>query len=142
MLIHSAAGGAGIAAVQIAKLIGARIFATVGTEEKKDFLAKNFGIPRERIFSSRNSAFLQSVLRMTNGEGVDVVFNSLIGDLLRASWAACAAFGRFVDISKRDCVDGGLLDMSPFSRGTTYHAFDLAELYHSTTQTHHLIWHG
>ncbi|KAH7371738.1 hypothetical protein BKA66DRAFT_572707 [Pyrenochaeta sp. MPI-SDFR-AT-0127] len=140
VLIHSAAGGAGIAALQVAKLCGAQIFATVGTEAKKDFLISEHNIPRDRIFSSRQADFLSGIMKLTNGAGVDVVFNSLTGDLLRASWAACADFGRFVDVSKRDCIDGGALDMEPFSRGATYHAFDLADLYYSKKKAMNMLW--
>jgi NADPH:quinone reductase-like Zn-dependent oxidoreductase len=85
VLIHSACGGIGIAAIQICRAIGAEIFATVGTDEKVEYLVETYGIPRSRIFSSRNSEFLPGILRETGGKGVDVVLNSLSGELLHAS---------------------------------------------------------
>lgn len=120
--------------------MGAKIFATVGTKAKKDFLVKQFGLERERIFSSRNTSFLPSILQATHGNGVDVVLNCLTGDLLRASWEACAEFGRFVDISKRDILDGGRLEMSAFGRHTSYHAFDLTGLYYSRNPNYNRTW--
>ena len=128
VLIHSGAGGVGMAAIQIAQLNGAEIFTTVSTEEKKDYLVSTFGIKRENIFNSRDSSFLSGVLAATKGRGVDVVLNSLLGDLLHDSWKACARFGRFVEIGKRDLTDAGLLDMQNFKRNVTFTAFDVSEL--------------
>ena len=64
----------------------------------------------------------------TNGKGVDIVLNSLIGDLLHDSWRCCARFGRFVEIGKRDLTDAGKLDMQVFKRNATFTAFDVSEL--------------
>ncbi|KAH8647580.1 ketoacyl-synt-domain-containing protein [Tricladium varicosporioides] len=140
ILIHSAAGGLGLAAIQIATLIGAEIFATVGTEEKREFLVKNFDIKPDHIFSSRDSSFLPGILAATSGRGVDVVLNSLTGDLLHDSWRACAEFGRFVEVGKRDIVDSGKLDMTVFGRGVTFTAFDLSSLFWSKDERQHKVW--
>ncbi|MCJ1311389.1 hypothetical protein MMC25_005060 [Agyrium rufum] len=140
VLIHSGAGGLGIAAIQIAKLAGAEVFTTVGTEDKKDFLVEYLGVKRENIFSSHDSSFLPGVLAATSGRGVDIVLNSLIGDLLHDSWRACAAFGRFVEVGKRDITDAGKLDMGIFSRNVTFTAFDLSHLYDHTNPAFNVIW--
>jgi NADPH:quinone reductase-like Zn-dependent oxidoreductase len=66
-------------------MVGAKIYATVGNQEKTEHLVKNFGIPRENIYSSRNVDFLHQIKRATNGQGVDVALNSLSGDLLHAT---------------------------------------------------------
>jgi len=65
---------------------------------------RTFDIPRNHIFNSRNSSFLPDVMRETNGTGVDVVLNSLSGDLLHASWKCVAEFGKMVEIGKRDFI--------------------------------------
>jgi NADPH:quinone reductase-like Zn-dependent oxidoreductase len=88
-LIHSACGGVGTAAINICRMIGAKIYATVGNQEKIEHLVKNFGIPRENIYSSRNVDFLHQIKRATNGRGVDVALNSLSGDLLHATVIVC-----------------------------------------------------
>lgn len=105
-----------------------QIFTTVSTDEKKEFLVKTFGIKRENIFNSRDASFLTGILAATNGKGVDIVLNSLTGDLLHESWRACARFGRFVEIGKRDLTDAGKLDMQLFRRNVTFTAFDVSEL--------------
>lgn len=130
-MVHSASGGAGIAATQIAQLIGANVFATAGTDAKKQFLVESLGLKPENIFNSRDSTFLPAILEATDGRGVDVVFNSLIGEQLHDSWRACADFGRFVEIGKRDILEHGKLDMDVFKRGTTFTAFDLTELFYA-----------
>ncbi|KAJ5701471.1 Acyl transferase/acyl hydrolase/lysophospholipase [Penicillium malachiteum] len=116
VMIHSAAGGVGIAAIQFAKHLGAKIFATVGTEYKKSFLVEKFDMNPDHIFSSRNSSFLPAIMEATSGQGVDVVLNSLTGDLLRSSFEACASFGRFIEIGERDIMDHGALDMFTFGK--------------------------
>ncbi|KAL8860967.1 MAG: hypothetical protein Q9178_002722 [Gyalolechia marmorata] len=116
VLIHAAAGGLGMVAIQIAQLRGAEVFATVSNNEKEDILVQKVGIKKENIFNSSDSSFLASVLAATNGKGVDVVLNSLSGDLLHESWRACARFGRFVEVGKRDLIDAGKLDMQNFRR--------------------------
>ncbi|BCS06009.1 polyketide synthase [Aspergillus luchuensis] len=79
-------------------------------------------------------------MEATSGQGVDVVLNSLTGDLLRSSFEACADFGRFIDIGNRDILDHGLLDMSTFGRNVSFIAFDLSHLYLSKNHTHHRLW--
>lgn len=128
VLIHSGAGGVGIAAIQVAHLKGAIVYSTVSTEEKKDYLVNTLGVKREHIFNSRDSCFLPAIMIATNGKGVDVVLNSLIGDLLHDSWRCCARFGRFVEIGKRDVTDAGRLDMQVFKRNVSFTAFDVSEL--------------
>ena len=117
-----------------------KVFTTVSTEEKKDFLANRFGIKRQNIFNSSDSKFLPGVLAATGGKGVDVVLNSLSGDLLHDSWRACARFGRFVEVGKRDLIDAGKLDMQNFRRNVTFTAFDVSELCDNNDRTLSSIW--
>ncbi|KFY87076.1 hypothetical protein V500_07196 [Pseudogymnoascus sp. VKM F-4518 (FW-2643)] len=117
VLIHAAAGGVGQAAIQVARRLGAEVYVTVGTGEKKAHIMELFGIPSERIFSSRDVSFEAGIKRVTGGRGVDVVLNSLAGESLRASWRCVAPFGRFVELGKRDIEAGGRLDMGPFGVG-------------------------
>ena len=95
LLIHSAAGGLGIAAIHVARWLGAEIYATTGNDKKVEFLTSELGVPRERIFNSRDDSFASDIMRVTNGAGVDVVLNSLSGDLLHASWKCVAEFGTY-----------------------------------------------
>jgi NADPH:quinone reductase-like Zn-dependent oxidoreductase len=135
VLIHSAAGGMGIAAIQIAQLSHADIYATVSTEAKKDYLVDTFGLNRDHIFNSRNSSFLPDLLAATGGRGVDTVLNSLTGDLLHDSWRACAQFGRFVEIGKRDIVDAGRLREERYLQ-----CFDMSYLYNEDQPKLYNVW--
>ncbi|KAF4945210.1 hypothetical protein FGADI_12109, partial [Fusarium gaditjirri] len=139
VLIHSGAGGLGIAAIQVAKLIGADIFVTVGSDAKRSFLVESFGINPNHIFNSRESSFADGILAITGGRGVDVVLNSLVGELLHESWRICGKFGRFVEVGKRDILDGGKLGLSHFKDCGTFTAFDLSEMFYSEdTKLHNL----
>lgn len=120
VLIHAAVGGTGQAAVQLAKHLGLTVYATVGTDEKRQLLMKQYGIPEEHIFNSRDTSFVKGIERITNGRGVDCVLNSLSGELLRQSFGCLATFGTFIEIGLRDITDNMRLDMRPFRKSTTF----------------------
>ncbi|KAK2009421.1 KR domain-containing protein, partial [Colletotrichum eremochloae] len=120
ILIHAAAGGTGQAAIQLAKHLGLTVYATVGTDEKRDLLMTRYGIPEDHIFNSRDVSFVKGIKRITNGRGVDCVLNSLSGELLRQSFGCLATFGIFVEIGLRDITDNMRLDMRPFHKSTTF----------------------
>ncbi|KAJ5424596.1 Acyl transferase/acyl hydrolase/lysophospholipase [Penicillium cf. griseofulvum] len=128
VLIHSACGGVGLAALQVCQAIGAEIYATVGNDKKVTHLMENFGLPRERIFNSRNTSFQPDLMRATSGRGVDVVLNSLSGNLLHASWECVANFGRMIELGKRDFISHGLLNMSLFEANRAFFGVDLAQV--------------
>jgi NADPH:quinone reductase-like Zn-dependent oxidoreductase/dienelactone hydrolase/acyl carrier protein len=96
VLIHSAAGGTGLAAVKWAQHLGAEVLATAGTPEKRAYL-ESLGV--KRVMDSRSLSFTDEVMEHTNGRGVDVVLNTLMGEGLRRSLSVLAPHGRFVDLT-------------------------------------------
>lgn len=116
-MIHSACGGVGIAAINLAQMVGAEIYATVSNEDKVKLLTETYGIPRNRIFNSRDTSFYEGVMRETNGVGVDLALNSLAGELLHTTWRCIAEFGKMIEIGKRDLLEAGQLDMAGFLAG-------------------------
>ncbi|KAL3425313.1 polyketide synthase [Phlyctema vagabunda] len=128
VLIHAAAGGVGQAAILLAQMIGAEIFATVGSSTKKEFLMKEYSLPESHIFYSRDTSFSKSIKTATNGRGVDVVINSLAGDQLRETWDSLAHFGRFIEIGKRDIVGNTRLEMARFEHNAMFASVDLTVL--------------
>jgi NADPH:quinone reductase-like Zn-dependent oxidoreductase len=125
ILIHSGCGGIGIAAIQVARMIGADIYTTVGNDEKVKYLMNTFNLPRNRIFNSRDTSFVDGVIRETNGRGVDLVLNSLSGELLHATWRCVAEFGKMVEIGKKDLMGAGKLDMDVFLLNRSYCCVDI-----------------
>ena len=89
---------------------------------------ETFGLPRDRIFNSRNASFLQDIIRVTDGRGVDVVLNSLSGELLHASWQCVAEVGKMVEIGKRDFIGRGKLMMNVFEANRSFFGVDLAQI--------------
>lgn len=128
VLVHGGAGGVGGAAITLAQHIGAVVFATVGTEAKRQNLIDRYGIPASHIFSSRNTEFVHGIHRVTKNAGVDVVLNSLTGPLLQASMEVLAMFGRFVELGKIDALSHARLDMSVFNRHVSITSVDLVAL--------------
>src|SRR5262249_38251645 len=84
-----------------------QIYITVASDAKGQYALEKFGLPRNRIFNSRDGSFVDDLLRETKGEGVDIVLNSLSGKLLHASWKCVAEFGKMVELGKRDLVGFG-----------------------------------
>lgn len=125
VLIHSGAGSTGQMAISLAQRIGAEIYTTVGFDEKKKLLIDRFGVPANHIFYSRDTSFAKGVMRLTGGQGVDVVLNSLSGESLYASWECVAPYGRFVEIGKADIRANTLLPMSSFAKNVTFAGVDM-----------------
>ena len=105
-----------------------KIYATVGNDEKVKHLMDKFQLPRNHIFNSRNSSFLPDLMRETNGRGVDLVLNSLSGELLHTSWKCVAEFGKLIELGKRDILDFGMLEMNMFEGNRSYCCVDIAHL--------------
>ncbi|KAJ5273172.1 polyketide synthase [Penicillium angulare] len=128
ILIHAAAGGVGQAAVMLAQHVGLEIFATVGSDDKRELIKTRYGIPEDHIFNSRDLSFVQGVMRMTKGVGVDVILNSLSGEALRQTWSCIAPFGTFIEIGMKDILGNTRLDMRPFIRDATFTFINLNHL--------------
>ncbi|RYP19809.1 hypothetical protein DL765_003155 [Monosporascus sp. GIB2] len=139
VLITSGAGALGMALITIAQRIGAVIYTTAGTQLKREYLIQKFGIPSSHVFSS-HASFAQDLLAATGGSGVNVIVNSLVGDLMHESWECIARFGRFVEVGKRELVDAGRLNLHIFLRNATFTAFDLTELYYDEDHRNRNIW--
>jgi acyl transferase domain-containing protein/1-acyl-sn-glycerol-3-phosphate acyltransferase/NAD(P)-dependent dehydrogenase (short-subunit alcohol dehydrogenase family)/acyl carrier protein len=122
ILIHSATGGVGFAAVQIAKLVGAEIFATAGDASKRSYL-ESLGV--QHVMDSRTLEFADEILARTGGLGADVVLNSLHGEAMERGLAILAPYGRFIELGKADIYQGGRMDLSPFKRSISFCSVDL-----------------
>ncbi|KAJ8132485.1 hypothetical protein O1611_g1135 [Lasiodiplodia mahajangana] len=125
VLILSAAGSLGIAAIRLAQHIGAEIYVTVGTDDKRDFLVDTFGIPTSHIFQSRNRSCVDDIMRETDGRGIDVILCSANGDLMHELWRCIAPFGRFIDVGRTDVLGAGQLGLEVFKRNATFSSFDM-----------------
>ena len=122
VLIHSATGGVGLAAVQWAQHVGAEVFATAGSVEKRALL-KELGV--RYVSDSRSDGFVSDIREWTGGEGVDVVLNSLSGELIEKSFGLLRSYGRFVEIGKSDYRANTPLGLRPFLRSLSFSLVDL-----------------
>ncbi|MEU1844078.1 type I polyketide synthase [Micromonospora sediminicola] len=121
VLIHSGAGGVGMAAIQIAHHLGATVYATA-SPGKWDTL-RGLGVEQERIGSSRTTEFERAFLAASDGAGVDVVLDALAGEFVDASLRLLPRGGRFVEMGKTDVRDPDLV--ATRHPGVTYRAFEL-----------------
>jgi NADPH:quinone reductase-like Zn-dependent oxidoreductase/acyl carrier protein len=125
VLIHGATGGIGLAAVNVARKLGAEVIASAGTDEKREYL-HSIGI--NKVVNSRSLNFGKEVQALTKGRGVDVVLNSSPGGIIPVSLDALASFGRFIEIGKGEMFTGGKLDLGLFEKGITYSTLDFEYL--------------
>ena len=125
VLIHSATGGLGLAAIQVARARGAHILATAGSEEKRRWL-RDLGIAH--VFDSRDLSWVDGVRAATGGKGVDVVLNSLTGMAIPLGIESLAADGRFIEVGKKDIYGGRSINLAAFKNRISISAVDLAGL--------------
>lgn len=122
VLIHAAAGGTGMAAVQIAQQVGAEVFATASPAKWE--VLHDLGV--RHVMNSRTLDFAKQVMELTQGEGVDVVLNALSGDFIPKSLSVLNHNGQFLEIGKRDAWTNA--QVNAFKPGITYHLIDLLSL--------------
>ncbi|WP_327174358.1 acyltransferase domain-containing protein [Streptomyces sp. NBC_01335] len=118
VLVHAAAGGVGLAALQIAAHRGAEVFATAGNETKRNVVE---GLGATLVMDSRSLDFEAETLA---AGGVDVVLNSLAGEFIPAGMRTLRPRGRFVEIGRRDILANTPLDLGLFASGRTFGAYN------------------
>ena len=125
VLVHGGAGGIGLAALAYARHIGARVIATAGTPAKRDLL---HALGAAAVFNSRDLSFAHQVREMTDGQGVDVVLNSLAGEAIARSLECLKPGGRFIELGKRDIYANAPLLLRPFRDNLAYFGVDITRL--------------
>ncbi|XP_049941823.1 fatty acid synthase-like [Schistocerca serialis cubense] len=129
VLIHAGSGGIGQAAITYCLFHGCTVFTTVGTQQKKEFILKNFPqVPESHIGNSRDTSFEEMVMKETKGRGVDIVLNSLAEEKLQASVRCLARGGQFLEIGKFDLANDSKLAMDFLSRDISFHGVMLDAL--------------
>jgi phthiocerol/phenolphthiocerol synthesis type-I polyketide synthase C len=126
VLIQAASGAVGIAAVQLAQWLGAEVFATAGSPEKREFL-KSLGV--KYVMDSRSLDFAEEILRDTDGEGVDVVLNSIAGEAISKGLSVLRLGGRFLELGKTDILQNSHLGLKPFQNNLAFFAIDLSQMF-------------
>lgn len=125
VLIQSASGGLGLAAIQLARAKGADVFVTAGTAEKVGFLTENMGIPFTHVFSSRDPADLVRMVRATQNGGFDVILSTAQGDMLYESIKALAPLGHLIDVGRMDVASSKTVALELFQKSAGFTSFDL-----------------
>ena len=126
VLIHTASGGVGLSAIQIARWLGAKIFVTAGTEAKRAYL-RSIGFPKP--MDSRSLSFAREIMDRTHGEGIDIILNTLAGQAAMEGLKILKNFGHFLQIDKNDIAQNKKLELGEFKKGLTFSAIDLGLFY-------------
>ena len=95
LLVHGAAGGVGLAAVEIGKILNANVIATAGSAEKLDVVRKHGA---DYAINYREDNFRDAVMDITHGKGVDVVYDPVGGDVFAQSLRCMAVEGRIMPV--------------------------------------------
>ncbi|MFH0180523.1 SDR family NAD(P)-dependent oxidoreductase [Streptomyces cacaoi] len=125
LLVHGGAGGIGLAALNYARHIGARVIATAGSPAKRDLLRT---LGAAHVLNSRDLSFAAQVREATGGRGVDVVLNSLAGEAIARSLDCLTPGGRFIELGKRDIYANAPLLLRPFRNNLAYFGVDITRL--------------
>lgn len=125
VLIQTAAGGIGLIAVQLAQFIGAECYATAGSQKKLDYL-RSLGV--DHLINYREEDFATKIEEMTNGEGIDVVINTLAGDAIQKGLNILASGGRYIEIAMTGLKTAHRIDLSHLVDNQNFHSVDLRRL--------------
>ncbi|KAF7868684.1 hypothetical protein EAF04_005214 [Stromatinia cepivora] len=125
VLIQSASGGLGLAAIQLARAKGAEVFVTAGTAEKTRFLTEQMEIPASHIFSSRNPVDTKRMIPATQNGGFDVILSNSQGDMLYESIKALAPLGHLIDVGRLDVTSSKNIALELFQKSASFTSFDL-----------------
>ncbi|CAG7786403.1 unnamed protein product, partial [Allacma fusca] len=142
VLIHAGSGGVGVAAIAVALSMDCKVFATVSSKEKREFLQKRFPtLMNDNFADSRDERDFEKVVRQgTQGRGVDIVLNSLALDKLQASIRCLAHYGRFIEIGKFDLFNNSDLGMEIFLKSITFHGILIDSLLQHESDEKEQVW--
>lgn len=118
ILVHSGLGGVGMAAIQIARHLGADVIASAGSPHKRALLA-TMGV--KHVIDSRRGDFAERVMEITGGRGADVVLNALAAEAIPMGLSCLAESGRFIEIGKRDIYLNAKLPLWHLRRNASFH---------------------
>jgi len=124
VLVHAASGGVGLAAIQLARHLGAVVFATASAH--KQATLREMGVAH--VYDSRTTDFADQILADTDGAGVDVVLNSLAGEAINRNLRVLKPFGRFLELGKRDFYENTRIGLRPFRNNISYFGIDADQL--------------
>ena len=122
VLIHNASGGVGLAAIQVAKQIGAEIYATAGSDDKRNYL-RSLGI--KYIYNSRTLEFAEQIKKDTQGYGVDAIIGAVSGNSLQKGFSLLAPYGRYLELGKKDIAENNSLRMLRFNENVSFYGIDI-----------------
>ncbi|MER7402829.1 SDR family NAD(P)-dependent oxidoreductase [Streptomyces sp. NPDC000070] len=131
LLVHGGAGGIGLAALNYARHVGARVIATAGSPAKRDLLRT---LGAAHVLNSRDLSFAAQVREVTEGRGVDVVLNSLAGEAIARSLDCLTPGGRFIELGKRDIYANAPMLLRPFRNNLAYFGVDITRLIADTPE--------
>ena len=125
VLIQSASGGLGLAAIQLARAKGVDVFAIAGSQDKVRFLVEEVGLPRSHVFMGRDASALSRAATATCNNGFDVILSTSSGDMLHETGKALAPLGHLIDVGRLDVMDAGAISLELFQKGASFSSFDL-----------------
>lgn len=132
ILIQSATGGVGLTAVQLARHRDARIYATVGSAHKVDYLT---GVGVAHVMDYETQDFEAEVMRLTQSRGVDVVINTLAGEAIQKGLNCLASGGRYIELAAVALRGARSIDLSALGSNKSVHTINIRALYRQSPQT-------
>ena len=129
VLIHESPDGIDQAAAEIALHLGAEVFILTNSSEKRAFMTERLQIDETHVLAVDNVELSKSLMRLTEGKGMDVIIGYSQGETMRQSWHCIAKFGRFVNLRTSGGPANTMeLDMRPFERSATFSSVDVMNL--------------
>jgi acyl transferase domain-containing protein/NADPH:quinone reductase-like Zn-dependent oxidoreductase/SAM-dependent methyltransferase len=125
VLIQSASGGLGLAAIQLARTKEADVFAMAGSADKVRFLVEEVGLLPSHVFMGRDALAVSRAAVAIGNRGFDVILSTASGDMLHETIKALAPLGRLIDVGRLDVMDASGIGLELFQKGASFSSFDL-----------------
>ena len=134
VLITQASGSLGQALVTLAKFVGADVYATAGSAEKRKFLVNQFDIAPDHILDSTSPSFVRAARRLTSDEGFDAILNALSGGQLSALCSCVAPFGRLINFNQEDVNVNASVQLRRLGQNISFSSVDMPLLLEKAPQ--------
>ncbi|KAJ5021191.1 hypothetical protein J3E71DRAFT_186571 [Bipolaris maydis] len=140
VFVSSAATPVGRALIDLCGRIGAKVYVGVSTDKEAFFMESALHFPKDQIIYNNEERSVAALIANTQGHGMDVIFNSLAGEILQTCWNCIAPYGRFIELGTQDLIENSRLEMANFRKNTSFSALNLSRLQEERPALADEIW--
>ncbi|EUC45778.1 hypothetical protein COCMIDRAFT_5016 [Bipolaris oryzae ATCC 44560] len=140
VFVSSAVTPIGRALIDLCSRNGAKVYVGVSNDKEALFMESTLHLPKDQIVYNNEQHSVAALVANTEGHGMDVIFNTLSGEILQTCWNCIAPYGRFIELGTQDLIENSRLEMANFRRNTSFSALDFSRLQQERLALADEIW--